>query len=347
MAYVRSNAAQTRWYVTYGLPSGTSKVRRSTISSCPVTKEPFLTRERAEAAKAYCEATFERREAAKVRKGAEELRDLWLASLKAQKTKPGTYRYYEEKITFIVAALSQKPISRWVPTDFEAVINERVGWAAKGTVKTYLQASRKFVKDMRARGYAVPDFTAGIKPQGEEPKESHAYTTDEIRALLVEARKHKYLEVPIALAVYAGLSLHDLRTLEWGQVDLDARLIRRKREKTGRGKPIYISDPLLDVLTRHRALGGPVCRDLPKTDARLYLNLTACMARAWGGKAPVHGWRSLRHTYGTEVAKQAKTIAEVAAALQHKPGSRQTLVYIHDDAAGTAEAVGAAGRAMS
>ncbi len=355
VAYPRSNKAQTRWYVTYAVPSASGKTRRVTLSRCPVTNATLQSRADADRVVAYCEATYERRPEAKVRKGAAELRDLFLASLKAQRVPDGTTRYYTEKLDIlfgrevdgVVVGGFTKPIHLLKPTDLEALIAANQGWKARGTVKTILQVARRFIKTMQARGFVVPDFAAGIKAHGEETKESHAYTPEEIR-LLDEAAVGTPLEVPIALADRAGLTLHDIRILDWSEVDLVERVIRHKRKKTGVGDPIPISPTLHAILTRNRAISGLVCRGLPETDSALYKALTRLMRAAWKGRdVPVHGWHSLRHTFLTEVSNGGATIAEVGRAAQHRHASSQTLKYVHAKRDGVRRAVEAADRALS
>ncbi|MCA9316490.1 MAG: site-specific integrase, partial [Planctomycetes bacterium] len=160
------------------------------------------------------------------------------------------------------------------------------------------------------------------------------------------ARGH-YLEVPVALALLSGLSRADLRTLTWKEVDLKAGFITRARHKTGTRLKLPISDPLRDVLRRHRERTGRVCRGLPVSESSLYKALYRLCDRAG---VPHCSWHTMRHTAATLLAVAGVDVATIGRILGHRPGSPITLRYLHTDedrlhsaARAVAAAVAAAG----
>ena len=168
---------------------------------------------------------------------------------------------------------------------------------------------------------------ASSRPALRPPEEREALSAEQARRLLDAARGH-YLEVPVALALFAGLSRADLRALTWKEVDLDAGLITRPRHKTGRALRLPISPPLAEVLERHRRRAGPVCRRLPKSDSSLYKALHRLCDRA---DVPRGGWHRLRHTAATLLAAAGTDVATIGRILGHRPGSVVTLRYLHTD----------------
>jgi integrase len=103
-------------------------------------------------------------------------------------------------------------------------------------VRNAVGVYRRFVSWCDQVGIACGDFVAGYKPPRlRPPEEPEALTAEQARQFLDAARDH-YLEVPVMLALFAGLSRGDLRALNWREIDLTAGLITRPRHKTGCGR---------------------------------------------------------------------------------------------------------------
>lgn len=338
MAYLsRTDTVRgTRWFLRFKI-NGEGPIRTRRLGRVP--------EEEARRILADFESSIGGKPEAAVRLDAKTVLDKFLRSLEAQRATEETVGYYTKILTPFFEALGGKPLDRWTPADIEGVIVAHPGWGSKRTVAMGLGACRRLIGWCEANRIRVRDFTKGLKAQGDDARESTPYAAAEAKALLSMAREEKHLlELPIALALLAGLSLRDIRTVTWEEVDLGARLIRRKRSKTRQGRPIPVSAALLDVLTRHRATHGPVCRDLPVSESSLLKSLKRLERRA--GLAP-NGWHGLRHSFGTMLADSGATVAEIGAALQHRPGSVVTLRYVHASAKGTKDAVDAAGRSVS
>lgn len=292
-----------------------------------------VTPEEAMALKAKLEAEIEGREA---RPAVVEARDAlarFLDSLRVLNLSPKSVDYYAEKLGAVFAGLAPRPLKAWRPVDLDTHLAARArGGLAPATIAKVIGACRRFVAWGREKGYDVPDFTRGVKKPKIVREESEPYNPDEIRAIIREMTG-KPIELPIALALYAGLSQGDLYAITWEQVDLKAGVLRRRRAKdrTGVVRPLPIIAPLAEVLRRHQAVAGPVCRDLPRSTSSASKALHRLLVRAGVEREgePRGGWHRFRHTYATTLAAAGVDVATVAAMLQHRPGSPMTLRYVH------------------
>jgi len=208
----------------------------------------------------------------------------------------------------------------------EDLLHDRA-WSSS-RVRQALGVYRRFIGWCAAVGYACGDFVGDFKPPRARPAEHReALSAEQCRRLLDAARGH-YLEVPVALALFAGLSRADLRALTWKEIDLDVGLIARPRHKTGTRLRLPISAPLKEILERHLQRSGLVCRRLPESDSSLYKSLHRLMDRA---EVPRSGWHQLRHTAATLLASAGTDVATIGRILGHRPGSPITLRYLHTD----------------
>ena len=266
----------------------------------------------------------------------------YLRHLKASGRRDGTIDHDGDKLYPLVDAWDDTPLARWSRSMLEGFLSDR-DWAAY-RVRNALGVYRRFVKWCDAVGYLCGDFVAGFKPPRARPlNEREALTAEQAGKLLKTARGH-YLEVPVALALLSGLSRADLRMLTWKEVDLKAGMITRARHKTGTRLRLPISDPLRDVLHRHRERTGRVCRGLPTSDSSLYKALHRLCDRAG---VPRGGWHALRHTAATLLAAAGTDVATIGRILGHRPGSDVTLRYLHTDDPRMQQAADAVARAVT
>ncbi len=221
-------------------------------------------------------------------------------------------------------------MARVVPPDAGGARSSARGWSPS-RVRQALGVYRRFIAWCGAVGYACGDFVGEFKPPRARPLEHReALSAEQCRRLLDAARGH-YLEVPVALALFTGLSRADLRAITWKEVDLDGGFITRPRSKTGRPLRLPMSEPLREVLERHRQRSGRVCRRLPKSDSSLYKALHRLMDRAG---VPRSGWHQLRHTRRHAPRGRGDRRGHDRADPRASAGGVVTLRYLHtDDAA--------------
>jgi integrase len=257
----------------------------------------------------------------------------YLRHLKASGRREGTVAHDRDKLKPLLDAWGHRPLAEWARQHLETLLAEK-GWATT-RVRNAVGVYRRFVSWCDQVGIACGDFVAGYKPPRlRPPEEPEALTAEQARKLLDAARDHP-LEVPVALALLAGLSRGDLRALTWKEVDLDAGLVTRPRHKTGRALRLPISPPLAEILGRHRRRAGPVCPRLPKSDSSLGKALHRLYDKAG---VPRGGWHRLRHSAATLLAAAGVDVATIGRMLGHRPGSPITLRYLHTDDARLREA---------
>ena len=250
----------------------------------------------------------------------------YLKHLKVSGRRQGTIEHDADKLKPLLDEWADRPMASWSRTMLEGLLDGR-GWSSS-RVRQALGVYRRFIGWCAAVGYACGDFVGDFKPPRARPAEHReALSAEQCRRLLDAARGH-YLEVPVALALFAGLSRADLRALTWKEIDLDVGLIARPRHKTGTRLRLPISAPLKELLERHRQRSGLVCRRLPESDSSLYKSLHRLMDRA---EVPRSGWHQLRHTAATLLASAGTDVATIGRILGHRPGSPITLRYLHTD----------------
>jgi len=156
------------------------------------------------------------------------------------------------------------------------------------------------------------------------------------------------LRLPIVLAVFAGMDPSDFRSLDWSEVDLRTRLIRRTRNKTGVKVQIPLDGLLLELLQACPHRKGKVCRRLPKDTRALNRGLRRLMERAGIPDAPKgqNGFRRLRHTQATLMAAAGVDVSTIGKSLGHAKGSKMALRYVERDRARHAAAIQAVQAAM-
>jgi len=169
------------------------------------------------------------------------------------------------------------------------------------------------------------------------------FSREERRRILEQGDAHEYLARPLKLALYAGLSISDIRTLDWKEVSLRRQDIRRQRSKTRQAieTPLH-RDLRAELMSTPKAeRRGRVCAYVPASESSLRQELRRLLKRAKVSPAPRchNGWRRFRHTFATRLVESGATLPDVRALLGHHPTSTVTLRYFHTDAGRLREAV--------
>ena len=135
----------------------------------------------------------------------------YLRHLKVSGRRQGTLDHDRDKLKPLLDEWGERPLAPWTRPKLEALLEER-GWSTS-RVRQALGVYRRFIAWCGSVGYVCGDFVGGFKPPRARPLEHReALSADQCRRLLEEARGH-YLEVPVALALFTGLSRADLRAI--------------------------------------------------------------------------------------------------------------------------------------
>ncbi len=263
-------------------------------------------------------------------KPAEAL-DGFLDHLTFLKRRPRTIEFYEGLLRPLFDRWGTTPLQKWTRARLGAYVRRRTNWSAR-TTQMFLNACRYFYRWCEDEGIRCADFVGRLKGPPVRRAERQTLTAEQIQDLLEHCHGH-YLELPIALAAYAGLSRADIRSLKWSHVDLKAGRIAKPRSKTRTKIRTPIIPQLLKILSRRRALSGPVCRDLPASDSSLLKALHRQLAASGIPPAPRghNGWHRFRHSVATILGQLRVPIPVIGLILSHTPGSTVTLEYVHAD----------------
>ena len=164
---------------------------------------------------------------------------------------------------------------------------------------------------------------------------------EQIRQLLKAALTGQDAAI-FAVAAYSGLRLGELRALSWGDLDIDRRVIRVRRNytrghfetpKSGRVRSVPLTDEVIGRLAPLRRRGHHLAADnlvflgrggAPVEDSRLRRRFYETLDRAG---LPHMRFHDLRHTFGT-LAVQVFPLSDVAAYMGHAD-IQTTMIYVH------------------
>ena len=135
-------------------------------------------------------------------------------------------------------------------------------------------------------------------------------TSAEERRLLEESAAH--LRPVLLVALNTGMRRGEILGLMWRQVDLESRVVRVERSKSGRVRHIPLNDVLVEVFTRLRSERGEAETVFPYRNVRTAFE-AACR------RAGIVGLRfhDLRHTFATRLIKRGVDIITVKELLGH------------------------------
>ncbi len=249
-----------------------------------------------------------------------------------KRLKEETLAYYRKLLDPCFRALSERgPMKSWREPWLAVYVAARPRWSPR-TVGMLITSCRTFTKWARRSGIACPEFARDIEGPRAAKVERKAYTAAEAGRVLAASRGRS-LELAAHLALLAGLSLGDIRGLTRAEVDLKGGWIVRRRSKTGR--PMRI--PVVPTLA---ALLKPRCTDLEPADLVCPLGKSdSSIYKGWGrlcAAADVEakgGLKRLRHTWLTLQGAANVDRATRRDLMGHAPGSSESDVYDHSDAA--------------
>lgn len=271
----------------------------------------------------------------KVRRKKTDAENLLAEFLRSRKAScsPATARYYSATLAPFFAWMGKRAIRTWGRHHVTAWIEKHPEWKPRTTQKFLVCVRTVRTWAVEQRHYDVPDFAGSLKAPRVKRRRVTPLAPAHVSALLRVAREHPWLELPVALAAYAGLSLGDVRGLEWADVRWEEGRIQRDRQKSGRALDVKIGAGLRDVLSRHRALSGPVCRGLPTSDTGFAKAVRDLYARAKAPREKGQGLHFLRTFFSSVGLERTGDLGAVADAIGDDPGT-VSRHYAHGSASG-------------
>lgn len=281
----------------------------------------------------------------------------------------------EAFLEFLGPLRAKAPLDSLVADEIQGFADNRSqqGLSAK-TVSNDLKPIGKFLKDAERRGVILKSPMGGVELPEATSEERNPFSEKELSALFAYLRaenvgntaldrqerisRRDWLTVTM-LGRYAGLRLGDCLNLRWGEVDLDAGIVRFIPEKSR--KPRQHVVPIHSALKAHLLLIGP-------SDKTQYLAPSlggslaghrASMSREFGailecagidrrpgekktGKGRTFyrlGFHSLRHTFNSSMANAGVSI-EMRAKLSGHSTLAMNETYTHHEIEVLRQAVG-------
>jgi integrase len=232
---------------------------------------------------------------------------------------------------------SQTPLARITSSQIEAFKLYRVQKVSRSTADKDLAVLKAFFNWAIAHQMAVANPVRAVKLYHDDNTRLRYLTTAEYDRLLAAARTvdtSLYLEEKIILAVHTGLRRGSLFHLRWDQVDLENRLLRIPRTKSGRPLALPLNARALEALRRLNAdrspestyvfphIGGPQ-KGQPVRDIKNGFH--TALERAGIEHLT---WHDLRHTFASWLVMRGASLRSVADLLGHQ-SLKMTMRYAH------------------
>jgi integrase len=276
--------------------------------------------------------------------------DQWLK--RQTKLRPRTLEWYEIAIrVHLVPRLGSK---RLAEIDADAVADliasmEAARYAA-WTIRGVLTPLGRILDHAARKGWVAANPVGKLekdeRPAEGERREMRILDRDEI-VRLIEATDARYRAL-IATAVFTGLRQGELLGLTWEDVDLDAGLLRVRKQLDRKGRRVepktkkavreVVLMPALTRMLREHKLASPYSREWDfvfaseRGTALHYRNivrrgLEPALKRAGLDGKPKLRWHDLRHTYASLLIAEGEDVVWVSRQLGHANPSVTLNVY--------------------
>lgn len=192
----------------------------------------------------------------------EEYLGRWLAQKEASKVSASSLRTYTlcaKRLLESLGAAAKKPILSVTKKQLEDCREDFARNVATRTVQMQCRIIRMIFKSAKEDygGESPAEFlrSPGTTRASEKFKKA-AFTADQLRQLLGSLSGE--LKTLTVLGAYTGARLGDMQHLQWGSVDLKARVISFRAQKTGRMMRVPIAPPLEKLLSSLESREGYV-----------------------------------------------------------------------------------------
>ncbi len=181
----------------------------------------------------------------------------------------------------------------------------------RSTANRDLAILRKMLNLAVEWGYLFESEVPKIKlfPERDNLKERILTAEEEVR--LFEASS-EHLKPVLKVALHTGMRRGEILNLRWGEVDLEAEVVKAVRTKSGKVRLIPLNDVLLEEFEKLRRAGGEGESVFPYKSVRSAFE-GACR------RAAIKNLRfhDLRHTFATRLVKRGVDLITIKELLGH------------------------------
>ena len=160
----------------------------------------------------------------------EEYLDRWLKGSVRSNVKPITYESYERIIrVHVVPTLGRVKLNKLNPLHLQSLYKERLDSGLSSRTVQYIHVVMHRALKQAVRWGLVPrNVSEAVDPPKIHRKEMRPLSPDQARTFLEAAREDR-LEALYVVALHCGLRQGELFGLRWGDVDLEAGILRVNR----------------------------------------------------------------------------------------------------------------------
>jgi integrase len=268
------------------------------------------------------------------------LEQVFLPFVKSTK-KPSTYKSYSQMVGLALAHLGDIELRDFHTPEAQALLEDALGHKQRAhsthrNLKAVLSAAFRFAKQ---KGAVVENpMRDTLPPRGLPAGDSHAYTLNEIHAML--AVLSEPARTLVLVAALTGLGCAELKGLRWEDFNGEALNVQRNvwsghitdTKTLARRAPVPVLDIVKDALEEHRARTGgegfifsarhgkPIrLENLLRRDMRPELD---------EAKIKWHGWHAFRRGLATNLHTLGAPAKTIQAILRHANVSTTMAYYV-------------------
>lgn len=210
---------------------------------------------------------------------------------------------------------------------------------SKATVNIDYRSIRAIFNLAIQWGYIEKNPCKGVKQYQLDEKERLAFTEEEIKLILdtIDNVKIKHLTL---IALYTGCRVEELLNLQWGDINLNSKIITIKNKdtfatKTGKIRYIPISNNLMGLLNSIKPENTESCSDHfvigkyynVKISRNYVAKVFKSHLRKLGFPERYH-FHCLRHTFITQLARKGVNVYDIKQLAGHSC-IQTTEIYLH------------------
>lgn len=190
----------------------------------------------------------------------------WLVGKKVE-ISPTSYDRYEgalERFQEWLGDRAERDLATLDAATVQAFRDQTASEVSRASAVLLLKVIRTMLADAHRQGLVTQNAAALVR-RLKTPSTStrREFTLEEIKKILIAAKGSEF-EGLVMVALYSGLRLGDCATLQWSNVDLEAREIRRVAGKTGKPLNLPLAKPLATYLLALPSSDDPEAPVFPK-----------------------------------------------------------------------------------